>query len=499
MTIRGTIRRRMRLTRWVTLACAVPALWACQADRLVKPTPRPDVTTNDLYAGAADSDLDILFMIDDSSSMTPLQGKLTANFPVFMDVLKSLPHGLPNVHIGVVSSSMGAGRNTSIEHCPQGGDRGVFHAAPVGATCAKGTLDAGQSFISHVNGQTNYAGDISDVFSCVAALGDGGCGFEHQFESVLRALGADGAPPPPENAGFLRPSAYLAVILITNEDDCSAPPDSALFDSSSQHVSDPLGPLQSYRCNEFGHLCGGKAPPRTPAGPTDLTGTCTSAEDGRLLRVADVVTALKRLKADPQKVLVAAIAGPADPYVVDRVPPGAGDTTPWPSVDHSCTTKEPDGSVTYGDPSVRIGQWVSAFGRHGTFQTICAETFEPALRAVASEIVNNVDPGCVAGQVLDTAGNLWTGATTPNCNVTDHVTNDQGNPIDSVLPACAPGAEKGPTACWHLLATDACGGRPIVVFNRPGPAQPSGLTSTVSCAILACPPEGTPGAPAACP
>ena len=56
------------------------------------------------------------------------------------------------------------------------------------------------------------------------------------------SLGAEifwscGQSPPLENAGFLRRNATLAIVLITNEDDCSAPPDSALFDSSSQLVS----------------------------------------------------------------------------------------------------------------------------------------------------------------------------------------------------------------------------------------------------------------------
>jgi hypothetical protein len=325
-----------RITRWAALGAGAAALWACNVNRPVTPVPKLSRGTNDIYQIEINRDIDIVFMIDDSSSMTPLQNKLAANFPVFMNVLKGLPRGLPNVHIGVVSSSMGAGRNPTVDHCPQGGDRGVFHAAPLGATCPKGSLNPGQSFISNVNGVINYTGDIADVFSCIAPLGDGGCGFEHQFASVLRALGADGQPPPPENAGFLRPNAYLMVILITNEDDCSAPPDSALFDSSSTLVSDALGPLQSYRCNEFGHACGGHAPPRTPAGPTDLTGTCTSAEDGPLVRVADVVAALKKLKADPSKVIVSAIAGPPDPYVVDVVPSEPPDVSMWPVIDHSC-------------------------------------------------------------------------------------------------------------------------------------------------------------------
>jgi hypothetical protein len=488
-----------RITRWAVLGAGAAALWACNVNRPVAPVPRLSRGTNDIYQMEINRDIDIVFMIDDSSSMTPLQNKLAANFPVFMNVLKGLPRGLPNVHIGVVSSSMGAGRNPSVDHCPQGGDRGVFHAAPLGATCPKGSLNPGQSFISNVNGVINYTGDIADVFSCIAPLGDGGCGFEHQFASVLRALGADGQPPPPENAGFLRPNAFLMVILITNEDDCSAPPDSALFDSSSALVSDPLGPLQSYRCNEFGHACAGHAPPRTPAGPTDLTGTCTSAEDGPLVRVADVVAALKKLKADPSKVIVSAIAGPADPYVVDVVPSEPPDVSMWPVIDHSCMQKEADGSVTYGDPSTRIAEWVKAFGQNGVFETICAGSFAPALERLAEGIAIDIDPGCIGGKVLDTNGALWTGSTVPDCTVIDHGYNDQGARIDTALPPCAPGENAGQTACWYLETnTQVCQAKPIMGFNRPGGHPQIDLYSSVSCAVLVCPPNGTTGAPAGC-
>jgi hypothetical protein len=494
-------KRPWRVARWTVLAGALAAAWACQDNRVVKPISMPSSGNYDLYEGVVNPNLDILFMIDDSSSMTPLQNKLTANFPEFMKVLESLPRGLPNVHVGVVSSSMGAGRNPSIEHCPLGGDGGVFRSAPVGATCANGRLNPGQHFISNIHGAANYTGSLEDAFGCIAALGDGGCGFEHQFASVLRALGADGAPPPTENAGFLRPDAYLLVVLITNEDDCSAPPDSGLFDSSSALVSDPLGPLQSYRCNEFGHLCGGHAPPRTPAGPTDLTGTCTSAEDGRLLRVADVAAALKGLKSDPHKVMVAAVAGPKDPYVVSTIPPELPDVAPWPVVDHSCTTMEADGSVTYGDPSVRIAQWVQAFGGNGVFETICADTFKPALLDIAQRVLPFIDPGCMKSQVLDTDGNLWTGATPADCSVIDHAHSATGAPVDTALPECAPGETHGPTPCWFLVASPGgCApGETLVQFNRGGNAPQDDLVTSVECSVLVCPPQGTPSPPAGCP
>jgi hypothetical protein len=487
----------LRTARWAVLVAAIPALWACNARRLAKPQPKPEQTFNDLFQQSVNRNIDIVFMVDDSSSMAPLQNKLTAQFPVFMNVLKGLPGGLPNVHIGVVSSSMGAGANPAVDHCPPGGDQGIFHVKPLGKTCATGVLNPNQNFIINVMGQANYTGDISDVFSCIAALGEGGCGFEHKFESVLRALGADGAPAPTQNANFLRDDAYLAIILITNEDDCSAPPNSDLFDSSSQTVSDPLGPLQSYRCNEFGHVCAGHPPPRTPAGPTDLSGMCDSAEDGRLLKVADVVTAMKRIKKDPNKILVAAIAGPTMPYVVNIGPSQVkGDPSMWPYVQHSCMA----GDGTYADPSIRIKKWVDAFGTNGVFEEICNDTFAPALTVIANEIGRKIGAPCVTGTVLDTTGAVWTGATQADCAVIDHKQNMNGDVIDTTLPACAAGQNMGATPCWHLDPGGVtCPGQHVMGFNRPGATTTTDLNSSVSCAVLACPPAGQMPRPTGCP
>jgi hypothetical protein len=331
-------------------------------------------------------DVDVLFMIDNSASMTPLQQQLFAAFPTYIQVLKGLPGGLPNLHLAVVSSSLGAGRAPDIDHCPMGGDAGIFRTAPLGSTCTRATLGAGQHFlIADGAGHANFTGDLTDMFSCIAALGAQGCGFEHQLASVLRALGADGRPAPVENFGFLRANALLQVVLLTNEDDCSAPPDSDLFDTTSQLVTDPLGPLQSYRCNEFGHLCGGHPPPRTPAGPTDLSGTCVSAEDGRLLRVADVLTALKGVKSNPAQLLVSVIAGPTTPYIVTSAPASVmADPSPWPVIEHSCTAA--DG--TYADPAVRLKQWANGFGGNGLFENICGGDLTPVANQLAKALGN---------------------------------------------------------------------------------------------------------------
>ena len=67
---------------------------------------RPQTETS---AVISNRNLDVLFMIDNSASMHLSQANLLRNFPTFMNVLKELPGGLPNIHVAVVSSDMGAG------------------------------------------------------------------------------------------------------------------------------------------------------------------------------------------------------------------------------------------------------------------------------------------------------------------------------------------------------------------------------------------------------
>ena len=233
---------RARVLRWAACVAVVPALWACNARRLEVPAADPSQVTTLIAPTSSNRDIDILFMVDDSLSMQPLQKKLAQRLPDFMNVLKGVPGGLPNVHVAVVSSSLGAGIYSDVPGCAPGhpgNDGGKFQHA---STCG---LNPGETYISSIGGVNNFMGNIEDVFSCIALLGDGGCGFEHQFASTAVALQKAANPLDPDNGGFLRPNAYLAIVMLTNEDDCSAPSDSTLFDPGQTSVKDPLGGLQS--------------------------------------------------------------------------------------------------------------------------------------------------------------------------------------------------------------------------------------------------------------
>jgi hypothetical protein len=330
--------------------------------------------------------VDMLFVVDDSPETTLLQQNLLRNFPTILNTLSNSPAGLPDLRIAVVSTDMGAGDGSIAQCDATGGKNGIFQYTARGA-CTSTGLAPGATFIANNGVVQNYTGNLADVFTCIARLGEQGCGFEHQLAAAARALGADGQAPPEENQGFLRPEAYLFIIVVTNEDDCSAPPGSSLFELPDA-LNGPFGFAGNYRCNEFGHLCNGVKPPRIPpsgdASEVVTLHECHSAEEaGMLIPVARLVAQIRSLKRFPdQQIVVTAIAGPAEPYEVHWTIRG-NETSPRAHIGHSCTAS--DGSIA--DPAVRIADWVSAFGANALFLPACATDFAPAAQRLG-DILN---------------------------------------------------------------------------------------------------------------
>jgi len=273
----------------------------------------------------------------------------------------------PDLHVAVVSSSAGAGAWTSVPGCSPGAspgdDQGLFQQGPGGSGAGMCTsLHAGETFLKTGDGTNsaapNFNGDVGKTLQCMALLGGTGCGQQSPFKSVYYALqrgrlmaGPDDMTHDSHNGGFLRDDAVVAVVVLTNQDDCSVASNSLLMDPDVNSVVDPtgLGAFQSYRCNEFGHLCGGQPPPhgydfttsafdlaagtyRTALGAgtggvvlqgcvsaedmgktdplvTDASGSVDSTEGHLWPTVGQMTSFISSLKADPNKILVAALAG----------------------------------------------------------------------------------------------------------------------------------------------------------------------------------------------
>ena len=102
--------------------------------------------------------------------------------------------------------------------------------------------------------------------------------------------------------------------------------------------------------------------------------------------VADFTTYIKSLKASPNDIFVAAIAGPPTPYRVIPASNAAAMGETDPIVDHSCTQAPAGVDAEFADPAVRIKQWVDTFGANGAFYPICADSLTPAMVGIASAI-----------------------------------------------------------------------------------------------------------------
>ncbi len=284
--------------------------------------------------------VDILFVIDNSNGLDHEHKNLKRNFPKLIDALRFGKFGgkIPNLHIGVISTDLGAG-NYNLPSCETpGGDQGKLQNKPQVVGCSPPR----EPWISYHEGKTNVSGAKGDpisvvkaAFQCIAEIGEQGCGFEHPLESARRAL----EPTGKVNPRFLRMDALFALHILMDEDDCSAR-DTKLFDPSQQGLSDPLGPLTSFRCFEFGIKCdcpGKSKCDRTTQGPRK---NCVPAGNW-LYSIDEYVSFYRKLKPTGC-VVMAAIAGPTE-----RVEVGLDGSNP--TLKPGCQTAQ-----GFATPSIRI-------------------------------------------------------------------------------------------------------------------------------------------------
>jgi hypothetical protein len=320
--------------------------------------------------------LDLLFVVDNSPSMQEEQQNLRTNFAALMQTLQALPGGLPDLHVGVVTSDLGAGdQKLPNGGCPTlGGDRGILQTKP---ECG---LDANARFLSSFDNGTrnNFQGDLTKTFSCMANVGTRGCGYEHQLQAARVGLYESITI---ENAGFLRPDALLGIVIVTDEDDCSAPVRTDFFANDAPFH----GTTGSFRCAQAGHLCNGIAPPIAPFDvPFEL---CQANEGGSLIKVSEIVASIRALKPVPdQQIVVAGIFGwPASGtgahyrYVQNQREGGL--------IDYDAICNSGNGNAT---GALRLKRFIDSFGASGSFFSICEDDFSPALQTIAQRLAGRL-------------------------------------------------------------------------------------------------------------
>jgi hypothetical protein len=433
---------------------------------------------------AVERDVDILFVIDDSESMKDEQNSLAQNFPLFIQTLESIEGGLPNVHIGVISTNMGA--HPDIPKCgPNDSDEGKLQFAfvndPAFPQCQDGSLslNGGATYISDELDEEsgarvrNYDGNLANVFSCMAVVGVNGCGFEMQLESMRAALTGG------VNGDFLRNDAYLAVIFITDEDDCSAF-DQDMFDPTITGKQSALGPLDSFRCFEFGVEC-------APDDARDLgqKTDCKPREDSPYMySVQEYVDFLKGLKADPRKVIVAGIIGydeanPDEPLEVIEETKPIGEVF---SLVPACQVTDGSGTVTSkATPGVRLRAFLEAFPDRNTVTTICQDNLAGALQIISDQLKDTLEgnPFCLSTDVF-----IYPERERPyDCQVSDVLYGQE-----TALPHCTTSSPDSPNKpCWYIQdnATGCTSGplQEVVVVRPEGAVVNDDTDVVVRCAV----------------
>ena len=76
------VRRVWSWMRWSLLGSGLPLLWACGAHPLVAPTPIRRASSQNVFTASLVNKLDVLFMVDNSPSMQPVQAETGRAIPV---------------------------------------------------------------------------------------------------------------------------------------------------------------------------------------------------------------------------------------------------------------------------------------------------------------------------------------------------------------------------------------------------------------------------------
>lgn len=274
------------MRKTISFLIAVSALGvAC----LTRPVTSQNPTTNEVIDKAIKQQtvdkVDLLFMIDNSSSMGDKQDLLADAVPLLVNRLVApncvaddgttspSTNGacaagtkiefppVKDMHIGIVSSSLGAGGapdafcsdsvtnpwDPSVSAHTNDAAHLLTRTAPPNATSPEGTVaDAAGGFLAWLPPASNQQTLVTDFQSLVTGVQEYGCGLEAQLESFYRFLiqpdpwqsisvaasgSTDGvalqgidAELLKERHDFLRPDSLLAVIVLTDEEDSWSDP-----------------------------------------------------------------------------------------------------------------------------------------------------------------------------------------------------------------------------------------------------------------------------------
>ncbi len=357
---------------------AVLVATGCIDRPLVKVEPGTESYIMEEFKQTSFDGVDILVVVDNSVSMGDEQENLIEEFPLLIRALLDPPMGgsgqllyppALDLHIGVISTDMGAGGYLldTCEHEPLVGDDGVLRHSP-----APGMAGCDEAFPSYLSYPSTEADEgliqkMATDFGCIATLGTDGCGFEQQLEAALKGLSVHAQPGGP-NAGFLRQDSILMILFVTDEDDCSVS-DPQIFDRELD-----LGHV-NMRCFYHPEMIHGLA--RYVEGYRSLR---TDWQDKLILGFITGVPLVEQCQTTgdliaPCLALTQMIPMP-DPLDPTRLSP-------------SCNT---DSGLAY--PPVRLVELAMQFGENALVQSICTDDFGPAIEHLSEKLTGVIGSLC---------------------------------------------------------------------------------------------------------
>lgn len=368
----------------VGILCVAAALVACMDRPLAPICPVPiEVKSNEVKVGGY-LGVDMIVVVDNSGSMDEEQAILSEGlFTLIGALTEDAARKVDDVRVAIVSSDMGLqyGGKAPDPEVYEGrkgwsakGDDGEFKLKP---ECIE---NEARTYLETNPDQPNAK--LAEQFACAAKLGDQGCGIEQQLEAAVR-----GVERGKKEFDFVRDRYLLAVIVVSDEEDCSIA-HSGLFGTPEWK-----GEKINLACN-------------LPVGNEEKYLYPTS-------RYRKALAALKGSEERPDydAVVFAAIVGvpnddggcqgPGDALegCVERpemeLHPYVKEDYPLPIFKEACVRVDDAGNeVTAASPGRRYVKVAQDFGDNGYVYSICNADWSPAMEKIAKLIRDKTQGSC---------------------------------------------------------------------------------------------------------
>jgi len=474
--------------------------------------PLEGLSWDEFPAIPATRSVDMIIVVDNSYGNYDGRIKLRSIMNGLVHSMEQFEAGMPDLHVGVITSDLGSSPYNVGGCLIPGGDHGRFvpsitddaqtlhylvDVAPRGCPVERHMeFDSPLQCLSHACTQlhckpeafpgadglpTEPAGLtlVTDEQGCprcrsfnavplaqeleerIASLGSG-CGWEQHLEALRLALFGQN----PENEGFSRPDSLVSVLFFMDEDDCSVADPILLAPAVGTTLLEQLGPLTNYRCTRFGVVCDEPWPDASfPVGDYPMS-NCRPrpGRDPRALLhpIARYDAAFGALR-DGGRLQVSTISGSyrSELSVVKYTYSG------WIGLELDCRT---NGGGEGADPIVRMSSFLRALDpghfEYPSWVNFCNNDYSPVTGAMRARIQHRMEPSAclryaIAGCTEPPRPPDWSTECAPACRVVE-VDGDTRTPV----PLCEPEYQNGHPAhldpnlpqpvCYHVAYDGSC-------------------------------------------